>query len=100
MKFYLSLFLLVFCGCTQIQISDDTFYADKGPLGAVEIHTLTAGTTDISPAQWNNLRFGMICTDENTFAKWKADIETLCSYTSECDYPAVSAFLDRVTSKR
>lgn len=57
-----------------------------GELGASCFHTLTTETRDLNFEQWRIARFGMLCTDSQTFADWKGALLKLCSYTKRCDY--------------
>lgn len=90
-------FAYLCASCTRVQINDSTWYADKGPFGATQIHTLSSGLVSLSKADWDQKRLGMVCTDVQTFADIKKDIETLCSYTT-CDYQMINSFFDRVGS--
>jgi hypothetical protein len=56
-------------------------------------------TRDLTKAEWDSLRFGMVCTKADTFADWKSVIEKLCSKTGICDYQTkavLSAFFFRI----
>lgn len=57
-----------------------------GSLGASCFHTLTTETRDVRPGAWDDERFGMVCTQAQTFADWKKVIEKLCSISGRCDY--------------
>lgn len=63
-----------------------------GSQGASCFHTLTTETRDIPKAQWDDMRFGQICTNDpqgrtgETFADWKLVIQKLCKATKKCDY--------------
>jgi len=57
-----------------------------GELGASCFHTLTNETRDLTFEQWRIARFGMLCTDAQSFADWKAALLKLCSYTKKCNY--------------
>jgi len=89
--------LAILCtiGCNQIQINDQLWFADKGPLGAIGIHTLDTGVVQLDKETWDRARIGMLCTDVATFADIKKSIELLCSRTT-CNYPAINAFFGRV----
>jgi hypothetical protein len=51
-----------------------------GPDGASCFHTLTTtDDRDIPKEQWDEERFGMMCTKSENFANWKTVIEQLCS---------------------
>jgi len=85
-KFYLIFFLFITTSCGDVNIKDEVWYADKGLLGAVELHTLTNDMKDIPKLDWDNMRFGMLCTSTDTFAEIKSELETLCSYGDDCTY--------------
>lgn len=89
--------LLLLSGCVSIKVKDQTFYGDEGTLGATYFHFLTEDTGDVSKTDWDNLRFGYICEDADTFADWKALIQKLCSDSGDCDWDTQQA-LDRIFS--
>ena len=72
--------------CADVQVKDHEFCADMGADGATCAHTLTSATRDIDKANWDQLRFGMICESSDSFADWKAVIEQLCSVSGRCTY--------------
>ncbi len=70
-----------------------------GASGADCYHTLTPETRELTKAEWDTERFGMVCTKADTFADWKAAIEKLCNKTGICDYQtqaSLIAFFERV----
>lgn len=96
MKYLAVLFLLSLTQCARIQVSDHEYCGDMGSLGATCFHFLTAATRDIPQPDWDNMRFGQICTNDPngqqgaTFADIKATIEKLCSESKDCVYPPTS----------
>lgn len=78
---------LLTSSCAHIKLQDSVWYGDKGDLGAVKFHVLTTETGQVPKAEWDKERVGMACTVTDTFAQWKAAIETLCSWSHRCDYP-------------
>jgi hypothetical protein len=68
-----------------------------GSQGATCFHFLTNEVRDIPKAQWDNMRFGQICTNDPaddlgaTFSDWKKTIEDLCSLHDNCDYQVRAA---------
>lgn len=96
-SFMLMVALLLLSGCVSIKVKDQTFYGDEGTLGATYFHFLTEDTGDVSKTDWDNLRFGYICEDADTFADWKALIQKLCSDSGDCDWDTQQA-LDRIFS--
>lgn len=86
-------------GCvTPVPVKDHIFYGDQGSLGATYFHFLTDETGDLSRTDWDNLRFGYICEDAETFADWKTIIEQLCSDSGDCDWQTQQA-LDKIFAK-
>jgi hypothetical protein len=90
--------LLTFSGCNTITIKDQVWYADKGALGALELHTLNAETHAVDKPSWDTLRFGMLCTDYKTFGDNKANLEKLCSQLKHCKFEQIQEFLDLLRS--
>ena len=85
--------------CASVHIKDAEVCGDMGKDGATCFHTLTSATRDISEPEWDNTRFGWVCTDANNFAGWKADIEQLCHQTNNCTYDVqsqIKAFFDKI----
>lgn len=93
---------LALSGCARVKIVDHVFCGDEGTIGASCFHTLTDEIQILSKSQWDDMRFGQICTLDpeghkgETFADWKAVIEKLCSVSSDCDYQRVNSFFQRV----
>lgn len=80
-----ALFILTAASCA-VEIKDQTWYGDKGPLGASGFHTLTTQTETLDKASWDKARFGMLCSVPQSFADVKAAIEKLCHVTNSCVY--------------
>lgn len=57
-----------------------------GPLGASCFYTLSDGHRTLSAKEWDELRFGQVCTDSANFADWKAATLKLCKKTGMCSY--------------
>lgn len=57
-----------------------------GVAGASCFHTLSDTQRDISPSEWNEERFGMICTKSENFTEWKKAILKLCRISKACTY--------------
>jgi hypothetical protein len=86
-------------GCAHVEIKDSEWCGDMGESGAECFHTLTTEARELTKAEWDIERFGMVCTKADTFADWKAVIEKLCNKTGLCDYEtqaSLSAFFSRV----
>ena len=60
---------------------------------------------DLDKAQWDELRFGQVCTQSTNFANFKAEIEKLCRKT-RCSVEVKEAFaqffrrLERVQARQ
>lgn len=80
-------------GCSQVQIKDEIFYGNKGMLGAVEFHTLTTGTKEISFEDWMKLirNNALICSSVDTFGDAKVAFEQLCSVCNCCTADTTAA---------
>ena len=86
-NFVILLFLILLASsCGLVKIKDSEFCGDMGQDGATCFTTLSNQERKISPAQWEEERFGMICSNAKTFAEWKAAILKLCSMTWRCSY--------------
>lgn len=57
-----------------------------GGLGASCFHTLTDETRDIEKQEWDNERFGMVCTNAENFADMKKAILKFCSKYKICSF--------------
>lgn len=62
-----------------------------GQEGAACFNTLSDLGRDIPKEQWDDERFGMLCTGSESFANWKAAILKLCDDTGRCDYEVKKA---------
>lgn len=74
--------------CTHTTIEDQTWFADKGKLGAKEFHTLRDVERDVPKEEWDQIRFGMMCTTPDTFAENEANILKLCYENPRCKIEA------------
>lgn len=85
LRILLTLTLLV--SCSQVKIKDHEFCGDAGPYGASCFHTLTDESRDIEKEEWDRERFGMICTNAESFADWKESLLKLCKLAGKrCRY--------------
>lgn len=57
-----------------------------GNLGASCFKSISAKTRDLSKEQWDQERFGQLCTKSDSFTNWKVAIEQLCADTRLCTY--------------
>lgn len=79
--------LLLLSGCASVQIPDTEWCGDMGSEGAACFHTLTDESRDIPKPEWDNERFGQVCTTPNDFASIKSALEKLCSMAGKrCRY--------------
>lgn len=69
-----------------MKISDSEWCGDKGALGASCFHTLSDEARDLDKDEWDELRFGQVCTPSATLAEWKAAILKLCKATRACSF--------------
>jgi len=76
---------MVLLSSCAVKVKDEPLYLDEGSIGAVEVHFLTPGTTDLNKTQWDAIRPGMVCMPETSFGDFKAELEELCSKTT-CTY--------------
>lgn len=80
------------CGSIEIpvQIKDEPLYLLEGQSGAVEIHFLTGGVTDIPKKDWDAMSEGMVAMSEDSWGDFKTEIGKLCTET-KCDYVTSAA---------
>ena len=80
----LSAFSVFASGC-PVQIPNILMCRDKGRMGAVCAYWMKPEETKVNIPlhEWNDKRFGMICTSESGFGNMKAVIEKLCQ-THQC----------------
>lgn len=71
----------LFAASCSITLPDTEFCADLGSEGAACFHTFSETERLVPQPEWDNERFGMICTQSASFAQWKATIEKLCRDT-------------------
>lgn len=79
--------LLILSGCASVRIPDTEWCGDMGSEGAACFHTLSDESRDIPKAEWDEYRFGQVCTTANDFASIKTALEKLCSMAGKrCKY--------------
>lgn len=86
----LILSVLSLVSCARITIKDQEYCGDAGPLGASCFTTLSNQSRDLTPAEWEEERFGKICTDASNFADNTANILKACRLCKCCTYDAKS----------
>lgn len=72
-----------------------------GTQGASCVHTLSTMKEDIPEPEWDDVRFGMLCTSADNFADIKTEIEKLCSVSGKCTYDMkaqIKNFFDNVAT--
>lgn len=96
--FALSTALLFTSGCNKVKFTDNEWCADEGRLGADCFFTLSDKSETLSKADWDNKRFGQLCTDIDSFTNWKKGIEKLCANNPDCD-PQTKAQFEKFFNK-
>lgn len=78
--------VLLLLSCTNVPVKDEIFYGNKGMVGAVEFHTFTSVTREITFEQWMQMlrTQPFICSSVSTFGDMKASFEKLCSVCNCC----------------
>lgn len=95
----LILIALLHSGCARVRIDDAEFCGDMGSEGAQCFNLLSDKEREIPKPQWDEERFGMICTEAQTFVEWKKAIIKLCRVSGRCYYDTTEMavkFGDRV----
>lgn len=85
-NFVILLCLIILSSCASVNIKDGEFCGDLGSDGAECFTTLSGQSRTISPGDWDDERFGMICSKADTFANWKKAILKLCKLSKRCKY--------------
>lgn len=70
-------------GCS-LTVPDMKVFRDKGDLGAHYAYTNSSGTGDVNKPDWDLIRFGQFCMNEEDFAKNQLFIEEACQITKGC----------------
>lgn len=79
--------MMLFSGCSIVQVRDQEVCGDMGSQGASCVHTLTQEKRDIGFNDWDDIRFGWLCMSPATFADQKRLIEFLCQISHRCILP-------------
>lgn len=101
-RLFLCSFVLTASSCATVLIKDQVWCADEGHLGADCYHTLTQEHLTLTKAQWDDARFGQVCTSANNFADIKGQLEKLCHESRRCSYEqvkALEAFFGKILKK-
>jgi len=91
---------LIISGCAVVRIKNSEWCGDFGSEGSSCFNTHNDDTRDVSYQEWEDERFGMICTKAETFADWKANILKLCKVAGRrCRFEEkknIIIFMDKV----
>lgn len=80
-----------------VVIKDAEVCGDMGIDGAQCFHTLTPASRALTLSQWDDIRFGQLCTSADSFANWKDALEKLCHQPGACKYQTeINAFFLKV----
>lgn len=90
MRSFALLFLCVVFSACATTVPNIPLYADKGPLGARQEWMLGGTGRAVPKIEWDDLRFGMVCTPLPELSKILAVIEKLC-YAGHCNYEEAKA---------
>ena len=89
-------FILMGASCA-VEIKDQEWCGDMGERGAECFHTLTQDKRTLTKTEWDEIRFGQVCSAASNFADIKANLEKLCHETQDCKYiKATEQFLKKV----
>lgn len=88
------MFISTALSCGTVEIKDQTWCADEGPIGADCYHTLSPAHVQLDKMLWDSVRFGMVCTESQSLADIKGAIEKLCHQTKHCTYEQVKSIDD------
>jgi hypothetical protein len=76
--------LFVVSSCARVPIVDSEWYGDKGAFGARATYFIQDKRRNISKAEWDKMRVGMVCTSAETFSNWKKSLMKLCDSNKAC----------------
>jgi hypothetical protein len=78
--------ILLLASCGRVKINDSEFCGDMGSEGATCFNLLSDKKREIKKEQWDEERFGMICSDSEAFLNLKTAIQKLCYVSKRCYY--------------
>lgn len=83
---------LLLTSCSNLEIKDGEWCADRGITGATCFHDLDTSKPKrrLTKEQWDKERFGMVCAKPQVFADKKSAIETFCQNANICTYEVKS----------
>ena len=80
-----TLFVFVL-SCAKVHIANERFCADKGRLGAVCDYINSGPPKRYSKEDWDQIRFGMVCTDAAAITRLLGVIRKFCFDSGRCTY--------------
>lgn len=80
------LFVLTLSSCGRIKLKNSEWCGDMGELGASCFKTHSDESRDLSKEQWDQERFGQVCTQAENFTNMKTAIQKLCYLTKKCTF--------------
>ena len=80
------LFILNLPNCTSVEIIDSEWCGDLGKEGALCTYTFSEVKADreLGYVEWEKERYGMVCTNPESFSNWKRSLLKLCEKTGKC----------------
>lgn len=78
------LFVLILSSCGQIRLNNSEWCGDLGDLGASCFKTHSDESRDITKDEWDQERFGQVCTQAENFSNMKTALQKLCYLTKKC----------------
>jgi len=73
--------------CAKVTVKNTEWCGDLGEYGASCFNTLDDDERDIPKKEWDEIRYGMLCTKAEYYSDWKSTIEKLCKLAkSRCTY--------------
>jgi hypothetical protein len=87
--------------CARVKVPVTDWWADKGELGAQGFNTNGDNLGKLDKHQWDDKRFGMVCTEAENFGAWKAVILKLCKVSNRCtfeDKKKIAVFFNAVNA--
>lgn len=75
--------MLSLTSCT-LTVPNLKVYRDKGDLGAHFAFTNSSETGEVTKYDWDLIRFGQFCMNEEDFAKNQLFVEEACQITKGC----------------
>lgn len=87
LKLSLVCLLSLAVSCARVPIKNAEVCGDLASEGAECVNTLNDDTRSLTKDEWDQERFGMVCTKADNFAHWMASIIKLCKAAgNRCTY--------------